>query len=252
MESIFVIIFFAIIGGVLASFGCAAGMCTDGYWHRKRSVCDSCRKPLKVWELIPVISFLILKGRCSSCGAQIPRICLYTEMYGMLLGAVAGYFCSGNMFSAVIAMCILAAVIVHTVTDIRERLLYDWPSLLILTSAALYRIVMFIESGYEFEYLISGIAGLIFAVVIYGGLYLLKGMGSGDVVLSAAFGMLLGPLGIYFMTTGAAILTLFYVGFIKVWKRIKIKDLRNLKIAFGPALSLAGYIIYLLQSQSLV
>ena len=36
-----------------------------------RSACDGCRRVLRAWELVPVLSYIILRGRCSSCGASI-------------------------------------------------------------------------------------------------------------------------------------------------------------------------------------
>ncbi len=36
-----------------------------------RSHCDGCSRPLRAWELIPVLSYAVLRGRCASCGASI-------------------------------------------------------------------------------------------------------------------------------------------------------------------------------------
>lgn len=36
-----------------------------------RSRCDDCRRPLRAWELVPLLSYIVLRGRCASCGASI-------------------------------------------------------------------------------------------------------------------------------------------------------------------------------------
>jgi leader peptidase (prepilin peptidase)/N-methyltransferase len=36
-----------------------------------RSHCDSCKRPLRAWELVPLLSYIVLRGRCASCGASI-------------------------------------------------------------------------------------------------------------------------------------------------------------------------------------
>lgn len=49
-------------------------------WGRSR--CESCRAVLSPWNLIPVVSWLFLRGRCHSCGAKIPLRCLGMELAG--------------------------------------------------------------------------------------------------------------------------------------------------------------------------
>lgn len=241
------VVFFAIVGAVLGSFSCAAGMNTGGYWHRRRSVCDSCGRELRVYELIPILSYLMLRGRCSSCGARIPRICLAAEVYGAVLGGAAGYVYEGLWLELAMAMLVLTAVIVQTVTDIREGMLYDWASWLVLGAGCMYRGFIFWSSGFtDWSCVMSGLIGIGLAAVFYGGLHLLGGMGSGDILLSAGFGALIGGWGIYFMTLTASVVTLTAVGCLWFMGRLKPKG--GSRVAFGPGLCLAGYSVFLIQS----
>lgn len=236
------VVFFAVMGGVLGSFACAAGMNVGGYWHRKRSVCDSCGKELRVYELIPVLSYLALRGRCSSCGAKIPWICPAAEIYGVVMGGAAGYVYEGSWVELAAAMLVLTAVIVQTVTDLREGMLYDWASWLVLGTGVLYR-------GYvgftDWSCIASGLIGIVLAVMFYGGLYLLGGMGGGDILLSAGFGALIGGWGIYLMTLTASVVTLIAVVCLYFMGRLDLKG--GTRVAFGPGLCFAGYAVFLAQ-----
>ena len=69
------IIFLAILGAAVGSF---LNLCIDRLPTRQSLVrppshCDACRQPLRWMELLPIISFLALRGRCRSCKVRIPR-----------------------------------------------------------------------------------------------------------------------------------------------------------------------------------
>jgi len=79
-------IFLFLFGSVLASF---LNLCVFRIEKNDsikglfvgRSFCDSCRKSLKGYELIPIFSFLFLKGKCSSCGSSISVFNLISELF---------------------------------------------------------------------------------------------------------------------------------------------------------------------------
>ncbi|PXW71258.1 type 4 prepilin peptidase 1 [Blastomonas natatoria] len=54
-----------------------------------RSQCDSCGTVLKAWQLIPLVSYIVLRGRCAACGAAIGRSSLLIELAAALIGAVS-------------------------------------------------------------------------------------------------------------------------------------------------------------------
>ena len=64
-------------GAVIGSFINAAAMRTVAdkkWWGNERSVCDSCGRILSALELIPVVSYIVLGGKCRTCGKKIaPR-----------------------------------------------------------------------------------------------------------------------------------------------------------------------------------
>ncbi|MCT8002426.1 A24 family peptidase [Sphingomonas sanguinis] len=56
-----------------------------------RSACDGCGKTLRAWELIPIVSAVILRGRCARCGQRIDPVHIRVELLAVLVGAVAGW-----------------------------------------------------------------------------------------------------------------------------------------------------------------
>ena len=79
----------AALGAAVGSFG---GVVAARGWRgalRGRSYCDSCRRPLRWFELIPVVSFVALGGRCRSCRARLGYRLLAFETVGALSVALA-------------------------------------------------------------------------------------------------------------------------------------------------------------------
>lgn len=54
-----------------------------------RSHCDSCGETLRSWQLIPLISYILLRGRCAACGAAIGRQALLVELVSAAIGAAS-------------------------------------------------------------------------------------------------------------------------------------------------------------------
>ena len=76
-----------VLGAVVGSFlDCAAARYAAGagWLPRGRSRCDACGHVLAAPDLIPVVSFLLRRGRCRYCGAKIPADCLWAELAGGL------------------------------------------------------------------------------------------------------------------------------------------------------------------------
>lgn len=80
----------AAMGGTLASY---FGVVADRGWAGSvegRSRCDGCGRTLRWFELVPVLSFVALRGRCRTCGARLSAVHLLREALGVALGAGAG------------------------------------------------------------------------------------------------------------------------------------------------------------------
>lgn len=115
-----------VAGAALGSFlDCAVWRWARGEaMFRGRSRCASCGETLSAPELIPVVSFLISRGRCRRCGAAIPAECLWAELAG---GAV--WVCFGVRFGLSLELAqwlILGALLLAvSLTDAAKRIIPD-------------------------------------------------------------------------------------------------------------------------------
>lgn len=83
-----VVVFAALVGGALGSF---AGVVADRGLRASlggRSHCDACGRTLTWFELVPLVSFVALRGRCRSCGTRIGWATYLWELGGAILAAV--------------------------------------------------------------------------------------------------------------------------------------------------------------------
>jgi leader peptidase (prepilin peptidase)/N-methyltransferase len=196
------------------------------------SHCTSCGSPIKPYDNIPVLSWLLLRGRCRSCSARIsPRY--------PLIEAFAGLLCAGAVIShssAVgIALSILLVLIVLPVAviDLEHRII---PNKITAPGAVLAVILgSALDPGGEPTRLIAGAAAagfLLIAALAYPG-----GMGMGDVKLAGVIGLLLGESVIPAILI--ALLTGVVVGTI-VMARKGVREGRKTAVPFGPFLALGA------------
>lgn len=198
-----------------------------------RSHCDSCGKALRFYELIPVISFLCLRGRCSKCKARIPLSALFIELLTAALGImpliVFGIGVQGFVYC--IASCILFEI---ALIDYKTMEISDLANVLI---AAIGIGLMIYQGSY-----IPSLIGMVCVSVPFLVLALFKVMGYGDVKLMAAVGILLGLKGVLFAAFAGIVIGCFAAIIMRV------KNTRGWKseIAFGPHLCVGSYLSMLI------
>ncbi|HOP17215.1 MAG: prepilin peptidase [Chromatiaceae bacterium] len=205
------------------------------------STCPHCGHAIRAWENIPVLSYLLLRGRCSNCQAQISvRYPLVEALTGLLSLGVVLHF--GATPAALAALVLLWGLVALTVIDLDEQLLPDqltlpllWLGLLVnidglftdLTSA-----VIGAAAGYLSLWLVFQVFRLITGR---------EGMGYGDFKLLAVFGAFLGwqmlPLVILLSSLIGAIVGIGLVV-------LRGRD-RQIPIPFGPYLAAAGFVALL-------
>ncbi|MEO0442805.1 MAG: A24 family peptidase [Pseudomonadota bacterium] len=205
---------------------------------RPRSTCPSCNQPIKPWHNIPVISYLLLKGRCADCNAAISIRYPLVELATALLSVVT-VFLLGFSAQGLLALVFLWCLISLTMIDIDTFLLPDTITLPLLWLGLLVNL-----SG-VFTDINSAVWGAIAGYVSLWSVYWLfklltqkEGMGFGDFKLLAALGAWMGwqylPLIILLSSfVGAAI----GIAGIVIHGRDK-----NIPIPFGPYLAMAGWI----------
>lgn len=198
-------------------------------WHTGRSECDSCAHQLRWQDLVPAISYVVLRGKCRYCKSPIPFRNLAVEIF---LGVGFLMINQGvhNFMSQVIIAGMLFLTTVIAVMDWETKLVSE---LMVLLLGGL---IFAQQSNIGFG-LINSLLGTGIAIVIIGGIWAVskgKAMGFGDVEIAAVIGWglgwqdLLAALWVAFVT--GAIWGLFQV----TNKRAKLKS----EMAFGPFLIL--------------
>jgi leader peptidase (prepilin peptidase)/N-methyltransferase len=204
------------------------------------STCPKCSHKIKWYENIPVISYLILKGKCSACKAPISaRYPIIELVTGVLSGVVA--YKLGFSWEAAAALVFTWCLICLTMIDFDHKLLPDQITLPLMWLGILANM-----QGL-FTTLDSAILGAVFGYLSLWSLYWLfklvtgkEGMGYGDFKLLAALGAWMGWQQLLLIVVlssfvGAAVgITLII---------IKGRD-KNIPIPFGPYLATAGWIAF--------
>lgn len=237
-------VFFALLGAAVASF---LNVCIDRVPRNMSLIspashCPSCQHRLAVKDLIPVFSYLYLRGRCRYCGAVIGRRLLWMEIgTGTLF--VFLYLFYGLSLELVLSIFYCSLFIALMVIDFEQ---YIIPNRIIYPAAAVSLLVALLRPDWRVsQSIIGGGIGLgVFLVIV---IVSRGGMGWGDVKLAALVGLITGfPLvfvAVFLSIVGGGLLALLLL-FTGVKKRKEA-------IPFGPFLSLAAMVTLLWGSQVL-
>ena len=205
------------------------------------SSCPHCGHRIRAWENIPIISYMLLRGRCSNCRAGIGiRYPIVEAITGLLSVLVVMQF--GATAQGLVALILVWALIALTVIDLDEQLLPDQLTLPLLWLGLLVNISgMFTDLVSAVIGAAAGYLSLWFVFQLFRLLTGREGMGYGDFKLVAVFGAFLGwqvlPLVILLSSLIGAIVG---IGLIV----LRGRD-RQIPIPFGPYLALAGLVALL-------
>lgn len=203
-----------------------------------RSQCRNCQHLIKWYENVPLLSFVFLRGRCSSCKSPISkRYPAIEAVTALLFLAIAADF--GPTLQSLFAIGFTAILIALAVIDYDHQLLPDDLTFLLLWGglfASLFNVFTDPVSS-----IIGALAGYLSLWLVYHGFRLLtgkEGMGYGDFKLLAAIGAWLGwqmlPLIILLSSLVGAVIGLIMIGL----KRHKSSQ----PMPFGPFIAMAGWI----------
>ncbi len=209
------------------------------------SHCPYCKTPIRFYDNIPIISYILLRGKCRYCShiisPQYPIIEGLTAFSSVLL-----FIKYGISLNYLIYFAFVSALIVITVIDLYHQIIPDVISLpgigVGLLSSLILSNITFWESLIG---IISG-GGILFLVAVgYQWLFKREGMGGGDVKLLAMIGAFLGWKSVFL-----TIILSSFIGSVVGIVLIAIKG-KNLKYAipFGPFLSLGAVISLFYQNE---
>jgi leader peptidase (prepilin peptidase) / N-methyltransferase len=227
---------------------------------RPGSRCDSCGTPVRAADNLPVISYLLLRGRCRACRAPFSARHPLVELLAALLAAGIWWrFVAGEPGEAVairlarfsVYFAFAGALTVLSFIDLATQLL---PDIITLPAIPILFLAAFGAHGAGWlDRLIGAVAGYLFFLTIselYYRVLKREGLGLGDGKLLAVIGAVLGwealPFVVFVGSFTGAIISLP----IAIWQRRGTdatearEPLRRLQIPFGPFLALAalGYL----------
>lgn len=237
-----------VLGAVMGSFiNCAADRyCRKQSVWRGRSHCDSCGATLTVIDLVPILSYLFLRGKCRRCGAKIPPRCLVTELLVAIIYALT-YALYGCSFVTLEYIALFSALIALSLVDLDTM---EIPDGLLLFCAAVFAAFVYLH-GQGVDQMLDRLKDGVIGAVVYGGGMLTislimdrvlgrESMGGGDIKLFAVLGLFAG------LVRGLLLLLIAcIVGIISAYA----SGNKNNAFPFGPCISGAAIITLLVGQQ---
>ena len=200
-----------------------------------QSHCDKCKRFLTPLELIPVLSYIYLKGRCKTCHTKLS---IQYPLSEIVTGLIFGYLMwfvinTGLSFVYWIYLCIIFSCLIVVIgTDLKKRIILD--EIVFFGTVVSFLYILFFDPASLLSHIFSAFVFLgffLFLFLITKG----KGMGFGDVKFSFFMGLTLGYpqiiVGFYLaFLTGALVSLILVIGRVKSFKST---------VPFGAYLALA-------------
>ena len=206
-----------------------------------RSHCLSCNHILKWYELIPVASYIFLKGRCKNCHSKISFMYPVVEVLTAILFGISfyKYGFSTEFFLSLLLSSVLMIVVVTDLTD------YIIPDVIVVITGVLIFIYNIVTKGFieACTYVLYGmiIFLLMYLLMIFGNtVFKEESLGGGDIKLMGVLGMINKPIISVVGLALAALIALPSSLFFMINKKDKI-------IPFGPFLIIAIILIMFLK-----
>ena len=214
---------------------------------RPASRCPQCRTTIAAYDNVPILSWLLLAGKCRRCGAPIPIRYPFVELLGGL-AAIACVLMFGPTLHALALFAFIATLVVVTFIDLDHRIIPDVISLpgIPIFFAAAFLVPTVTWKASALGILVGG--GSLYAVAWgYQALTGREGMGGGDIKLLAMIGAMVGWQGILFTLFAASAIGTI-VGLLAM---VGSGKGMRLAIPFGPFLAM-GAILYLFFGNGLI
>jgi len=214
---------------------------------RPASACPGCGTPIRWYDNIPVVSYILLGGRCRSCKTKVsPRYPIVELLTGLF--ALVIWIQFGPTWKSLIYFFFIAALLVTTFIDIDHQII---PNEISLPGIPIGFALSFLPGGPTWVESLIGIVvggGSLWAVIwIY---YLLtgrQGMGFGDVKLLAMIGAFTGWRGVLFTIMVSSLIGTI----VGVAEMMRTRKGMKLAIPFGPFLAI-GAVLYLFFGPQLI
>jgi leader peptidase (prepilin peptidase)/N-methyltransferase len=242
---VIVFVFGAVIGSFLNV--CIYRIARSKSIVKPNSFCPSCEKPIEFYDNIPIISYILLGGKCRQCSAKISKRYPFVELITavIFLMIYRRWNLSYEMF---IQMFFVSLLIVIAFIDYDFQII---PDILSIGGLVLGLLIAFVRPGFRFMDALYGVllGGGVLFVIAYGYQLIMKreGMGGGDIKLLAMIGAFTGLKGVLFSLIGGSIIG----SLVGIPLMLIKKENTKYAIPFGPFLSL-GALIFLFSGDKFI
>lgn len=243
MFNIYLLGIMIIMGAIFGSFYAVVGdrLSKGESIIKPRSHCTYCQHNLTWYELIPIVSFLILKGKCRHCHAKLSWWYLIVEILSASLFGLS-YYLYGFSYELIIALIISSLLIIIYVSDFKYMIINDEPLII--------AIALVILTKFCFFGLMPGLKAIISGLLLFSFMLLVKlcgdkifkreSLGGGDIKLAFFIGCTLNIQLALVSLVLSSFLALPYASYYVFKKQEK-------EIPFGPFLITGVFITFVFQ-----
>ena len=247
VDLIIIAIFFLSVGSFCSSIIFRLAPNSPFPLYKIRSSCPSCSKKIDIINLIPLVGFLIQKGKCKFCNSNISKFYLFTEIFFLLIGILLVYN-YGISLSTIIYTIIIFCFYILFVLDYKYLYLPLYINLLIVLIGVTFnaKFQLFLDEtflilgitpiSFTFYGFFFGYSSLWFINFIYKFIKKKDGIGGGDFILFGGIGSIHGPIALPLILLIGSFLGCLYFIF--------SKKSSNSMLPFGSFLILSSFIYF--------
>lgn len=238
-----------VIAGIVFLFGTVFGSFYNVVIYRLplemsiakgRSMCFACKHPLGFFDLFPLLSYILLGGKCRYCKTKYSPRYFFVELLTGALFLVA-YLKFSITYDFALMIVFWSMLVIVALIDLDTMSIYD---IVLIVFSAIMAIILFISKGFGIK---DHILGAIIGAFIYYAIYFVskiiykqEAFGFGDVLLNASIGLVLGPAYIVLSSFLSFFVGVFFIAIFAVFgKKFKVRQ----EIPFGPYMCIAAFII---------
>lgn len=205
---------------------------------KSRSKCDNCKYVLKWYNLVPILSFIFQRGKCTKCGKKISSEHFFVEIFtGLLFFLTSIYFPLG--YNYFVGLIVVSLMIIIFISDFKYMIILDSPLIVSIILVLILKLIYF-----DFKTMLySVISGLILFLVMLlieklGTLILKKdSLGGGDIKFAFLMGLILDlKLGIVALVLSTFLALPYALASVKVMKKHEFP--------YGPFLAGSLFIVF--------
>jgi leader peptidase (prepilin peptidase) / N-methyltransferase len=236
-----------VLGAILGSFAnvCIARLPEAQSVVRPRSRCPHCLVPIRYYDNIPVLSYIVLRGKCRNCRAHISLQYPFIEILVAVLFLLNAWIFHENLVKCLFCDTLALYLVIISAIDFHLRIIPDELSLSLLALGLCAAVVNPFLPGPPLhrllESFLAALTGFLFSYALaWAGdkIFRKESFGGGDIKLITAFGAVLGWTGLVGSLFIGSLLGALIGGFLILIGRKKRHDY----IPFGPFLAIGMYL----------